>query len=97
MLAELLPHVEPPDQQEAPIRAAWRYLKNHADQLDYQTALQRNLPVGSGLIEGGHRHVLQKRLKLSGAWWREENLDAMTQLRVCRANQDWSQYWKHAA
>jgi len=25
--------------------------------------------VGSGLIESGHRHVLQARLKIPRAWW----------------------------
>jgi hypothetical protein len=32
------------------------------------------LPIGSGEIESGHRYVFQNRLKISGAWWKMENL-----------------------
>ena len=98
VIAELATHLEPQTEgEDAPIRAAWRYLNNHRDQLDYPRALAQELPVGSGMIEGGHRHVLQKRLKISGAWWTPRNLQAMAQLRVCRANHHWDQYWKNAA
>ena len=46
------------------------------------------------MIEGGHRHVLQNRLKKSGAWWKQNNLYAMAHLRVARANKEEDQYWK---
>ena len=58
------------DPSNAPVRAAYRYLDRRMDQLDYHSAIERELPIGSGMIEGGHRHVLQNRLKLSGAWWK---------------------------
>lgn len=82
------------DQEKAPVRSAYRYLSNRLDQLDYPGAIRDKLPIGSGLIEGGHRHVLQKRLKISGAWWKQENLNDMAHLRVCRANQNEDQYWQ---
>jgi hypothetical protein len=55
--------------------------------------LKKDLPIGSGLIEGAHRHVLQKRLKLSGAWWERNNLKLMVALRINRANKHWDDYW----
>jgi len=69
-----------PDEQ-APARVALRYLKNRSDQLDYPAALAAKLPIGSGLIESGNRHVLQPRFKQAGAWWLPENLNAMACLR----------------
>ena len=45
-------------------------------------------------IESSHRHVIQKRLKISGAWWKVENANALIQLRVARANGYWEGYWK---
>lgn len=59
VIAELASQIESAGGDETPIRDAWRYLRNHPDQLDYQTACERQLPLGSGLIEGGHRHVLR--------------------------------------
>jgi hypothetical protein len=81
-----------PDEQ-APVRCAHRYLSKRTDQLDYQAAIARDLPVGSGLIESAHRHVLQARLKKPGAWWTRSNAQAMAHLRVLRANLLWDHYW----
>jgi hypothetical protein len=41
-----------------------------------------------------HRYVIQKRMKIAGAWWLEPNAEAMLALRVNRANNDWDLYWK---
>jgi hypothetical protein len=96
VLAVLRPRAEPPEipDAKAPVRAALRYLENRPEQLDYAHALALDLPVGSGLIESGHRHVLQARLKTSGAWWTEPNAHAICQLRTLRANRQWEKYWK---
>ena len=96
VLATLRPREEPPEclDEKAPVRAALRYLGNRTDQLDYAYALAHDLPVGSGLIESGHKHVLQARLKLAGAWWTEINAHALCQLRTLRANLQWENYWE---
>ena len=96
VLAELAPKIEPPGVQddEAPIRACFRYLDKRQDQLDYRSAMERGLPIGSGEIESGHRSVIQERLKISGAWWLEENVPKMLALRVARANGEWQSYWQ---
>ncbi len=44
------------------------------------------LPIGSGLIEAGHKHVLEARLNISGAAWLPSNAETMAQLRVLRSN-----------
>jgi predicted RecB family nuclease len=48
-----------------------------------------------GEIESGHRYVFQNRLKISGAWWKMENLRKMIALRVLRANGGWEDYWSN--
>ena len=68
-------------------------VENRSDCLDYKAALAADLPIGSGEIESAHRYVLQKRLKISGAWWTLENLGKMVALRVTRVNQAWEDYW----
>lgn len=96
VLRTLRPHQEPEGTQETPVQSAYRYLSERADHLDYHTARQNDLPIGSGEIESGHRHVVQQRLKLSGCWWKEANAGAMLNLRVARANDLWSTYWSSA-
>jgi hypothetical protein len=50
--------------------------------------------MGSGLLESGHRHVVQARLKKPGAWWYERHARSMRALRVTRTNAHWTNYWK---
>jgi hypothetical protein len=95
VLQELAPHREAdslPDEQ-APVRCAIRYLTHRMDCLDYPEAIANNLPIGSGLIESSHKHVIQQRLKQPGAAWLTKNAESMAQLRVLRANQHWNSLW----
>ena len=82
---------------DAPARCCYPYLSSRQDQLDYQGALEQGLPIGSGEIESAHRYLVQKRLKLPGAWWTAANAEHMLALRVNRANEEWSEYWAAAA
>ena len=60
---------------------------------DYAGAIARELPIGSGLIESGHKHGLHARLKGTGTAWLPVNADALAQLRVLRANPHWDAFW----
>lgn len=79
---------------DGPATACDRYIRNRQDQLDYQSALRQDLPIGSGAIESAHRYVIQERLKLSGAWWTPHHVEAMLALRLNRANREWEAYWQ---
>jgi hypothetical protein len=93
VLRSLRTHLEPESQTESPVRDAYRYIDQRRANLDYQGARQRKLPIGSGEIESAHRHLIQKRMKLSGSWWKETNAQALITLRTARANQCWEAYW----
>lgn len=80
--------------EEAPVRSAHGYLSRRRPYLDYPKALARELPIGSGLIESGHKHVLQARLKKPGCAWLPHNAHALAQLRVLRANHLWELFWQ---
>lgn len=93
--AGLVPYLEAAEVADAlaPVRCCYRYIANRPGQFDYQRALAADLPIGSGEIESAHRYVLQHRLKLAGAWWKEETAADMLALRTLRANGEWNQYW----
>ena len=96
VLAALKPHLEAESvaDEEAPVRRCYRYLLKRQGHLNYRDALASGLPIGSGEIESAHRYVVQKRLKLAGAWWEETQAANMLALRVTRANGDWEAYWE---
>ena len=95
VVAALEPAVEPPNvlDEEAPVRNAYRYLQNRLACLDYPQALKQGLPIGSGMIESGHRHVLHARLKKAGAAWLITSANHVAHLRVLRANHQWESFW----
>jgi hypothetical protein len=96
VIEALLPHIEGASVSdvEAPVRVCHRYLSNHREQMNYREAIAAGLPIGSGEVEGGHRYVVQERLKKAGAWWKRENAGKMLALRVNRANGEWRSYWQ---
>jgi hypothetical protein len=98
VLESLLPHIEAPEvaDENAPVRACYRYIRNRPGQFDYPCAIAKGLPIGSGQIESAHRHVIQARIKVSGAWWKVDHAEKMLALRTLRANGNWDRYWESA-
>jgi hypothetical protein len=95
VIESLEPHLEAEDlpEEQTPVRNGHRYLSNRKDCLDYPRAIAQGLPIGSGMIESGHRHVLQARLKKAGTAWLVETADQMAHLRVIKANRQWATFW----
>ena len=95
VIAALAEHLEPAGtrDEDAPVRQGHRYLGHRLDALDYPGALALGLPIGSGLIESGHRHGLQARLKKAGTAWLPKHADQIAHLRVLRANHQWLSFW----
>jgi hypothetical protein len=95
VLKSLAGRLEPQNSTEAPVRAAYDYITERIDHLDYRSARRNELPIGSGEVESAHGHVIQDRLKLSGCWWKETSAAAILNLRVARANNLWQSYWSN--
>jgi hypothetical protein len=93
VLRSLEPHREPEGSAETPVEDASRYLRQRLAHLHYAQTHKAKLPIGSGEVESAHRHLIQHRLKLAGAWWKETNAQALLSLRVARANDCWNAYW----
>lgn len=76
---------------------AWKgllhYLQENRDSFWYQRRLQEGLPMGSGLIEGGCKNILAKRLKLNSARWRIRRAEHMGAIRCLQYSGLWEAYW----
>ena len=79
--------------EEAPVRTGHRYLNHRLDCLDYPGALALGLPIGSGMIQSGHRHVLPARLKKADTAWLPDHADQPAHRRVLRAHDQWLSLW----
>ena len=60
------------------------YFTTNAARMDYPAFRQQGLPVASGAVEGGAKHLVQQRLKRAGMRWSELGARAILHLR-CEA------------
>lgn len=95
VLQALQPFIEPKSvpNEKAPVRRCYRYINNRPGRFDYRDTLDSDLPIGSGEVESAHRYVIQDRLKIARAWWKENNAKNMLALRTLRGNNCWDDYW----
>jgi hypothetical protein len=73
------------------------YLTENRDSLWYGQRLAAGLPIGSGLIEGGVKNTLAKRLKLNSARWRVRRAERMGAIRCLQYSNLWEAYWESKA
>jgi hypothetical protein len=71
VLAELAAHREAESEAEvnAPVRRCLRYIESRLDYLDYAGALERGLPIGSGVVDKGERRE-DAGLESDASQWR---------------------------
>ena len=69
------------------------YFKRNHDAVAYAYYRDNGWSTASSEVESGHRHVVQARLKISGAWWHPDHVDDILALRMLKANGWWDEYW----
>jgi hypothetical protein len=57
------------------------YYKNNASRMNYPLFRALRVPIGSGVVESAHRHVIQNRMKLAGQHWSPLRAHRMALLR----------------
>ena len=86
----------PPDPSPASTEA-WakllNYLNDNRDRLGYGQRLKEGLPIGSGLIEGGGKNTLARRLKINSARWCVRRAERMGAIRCLQYSDLWEAYW----
>lgn len=58
------------------------YFRNNEARMQYAHFRELGLPVGSGIVESAHRHVLQTRMKRAGQRWGLTRGRRMARLRA---------------
>lgn len=57
------------------------YFVNNRDRMQYDRYLAMGLPIGSGVIEGTCKNLINDRMERSGMRWSQEGAEAMVRLR----------------
>jgi len=71
------------------------YFERNADAVAYAEYRAAGWSTASSEVESAHRHAVQCRVKIPGAWWHPDGVDDILALRMLRANGWWDEYWNH--
>jgi hypothetical protein len=69
------------------------YFASHEGRLSYALRLRRGQSIGSGLVEGSIKQLLNKRLEQTGARWKGEHVGPFVELGALAAGPEWSDFW----
>lgn len=73
------------------------YLEKRESMLQYPKFQAEGLPIGSGAVESGNKHVVEDRLKGAGMHWAATHVNPMLALRNAVCNDRWDDSWDRAA
>ena len=59
-----------------------------------QQCLERGYPIGSGVIEGACRNLINDRLELTGMRWTVQGAESIIRLRAVYINKEWKDFWR---
>jgi hypothetical protein len=73
--------------------AALNYFCGHRERLHYAPRLRRGQAIGSGLVEGSIKQLVNLRLKRTGARWRVSGVGAFVEFVALADGAEWGEYW----
>ena len=76
------------------IQSVIGYFDNNKKRMDYKEFREKGFCIGSGSIESANKYVVQKRVKLPGCKWVEENVNRIVQLRTLYVNEEFDEFFE---
>lgn len=83
------------DDRQHTLRKCADYLQTHQHRIRYHLFRAMGWPVGSGVVEGGCKHVIGLRFKRASTRWTKEGGRAVLRLRLDRLNGRWQARSQH--
>ncbi len=69
------------------------YFEENQGRMNYPAYRAQGLPIGSGVVESGCKHVVADRLKRTGMRWDEPGAENILALRCHDLNGRWDSAW----
>jgi hypothetical protein len=77
----------------AALRVALNYFAGQQARLGYALRLRRGQSIGSGMVEGSIKQLLNRRLKQTGARWKTAHVGPFVELKALANGPEWNAYW----
>ena len=75
------------------VRLGLEYFGENASRMRYPEFAAAGLPMGSGMVEGACKQVVQAREKGAGMRWRRKGAQAVASLRAIHRSGQWKRFW----
>lgn len=72
-----------------------KYLQHNQTRMNYYKYKQKNLPIGSGVVEAACKNLIGARLKKSGMSWSIEGGQIVLNLRSLILSNRWEKFWNY--
>ena len=77
------------------IDAEIKYLQHNRTRMNYFELRQKNLPIGSGVVEAACKNLIGARMKKSGMRWTIDGGQTILTLRSLILSDRWEQFWSY--
>lgn len=77
------------------VRRNLEYFRTNRERMRYHRYRREGLPIGTGMVEGSCKFVVQSRFKRPGSRWSPGGLERMLDLKLLRLNHHWELLWPH--
>jgi hypothetical protein len=77
----------------AAVAGKLNYFAGHQERLKYAARLRRGQAIGSGLVEGSIKQLVNLRLKRTGARWRVAGVGPFVEFVALADGPEWREYW----
>lgn len=84
----------PPGGDGAALGPVLNYFAGHQTRVNYVLRLHRGQSIGSGLVEGSIKQLLNVRMKQTGARWKVEHVAPLVELGALAAGPERDAFWK---
>ena len=82
------------DAYKEKLESAITYFKNNKSRMKYAENLERNLPIGSGVIEAACKTIVKSRLCRTGMKWKSNGVKIVLSLRaMIKSSGKWNLFW----
>lgn len=75
------------------IEEGLKYLQRNRKRMNYHELKQRNLPIGSGVVEAACKNLIGARMKKSGMRWSIDGGQTILTLRSLILSNRWERFW----
>ena len=96
-LGQPLPDPAAAERMAAAASPALNYFGGHRERMGYAVRLHRGQAIGSGLVEGTIKELVNLRLKRTGARWLAGRVGAFVELLALSGGVEWDEHWQSIA